>query len=239
MRKGKYGFDAPHVPLLMGAGALVFLVGGVAASVPALVVSGLFLLLSTASYLFTTRVGKFSVWKELLDRLQLRGDEQVLDMGCGRGAVLLMAAEHLPTGQAVGVDLWRRVDQSGNSEQTTLRNATLEGVAERIALHTADMTALPFEHATFDVVLSGLALHNIKPWLERQKGVDEAARVLRPGGRLIIVDIGATKRYARRLEDLGMTGVSHHGLGWRGWFGGPWVSCKLVAATKPEQADHP
>ena len=42
------------------------------------------------------------VWAELLDTLNLRGDERILDLGCGRGAVLLMAAQHLTTGRAVG-----------------------------------------------------------------------------------------------------------------------------------------
>jgi hypothetical protein len=57
-----------------------------------------FLLAITASYLYTTLRGKFVVWGELLDGLGLRGDERILDLGCGRGTVLLMAAQHLTTG---------------------------------------------------------------------------------------------------------------------------------------------
>ena len=49
-------------------------------------------------YLDATRRGKFVVWAQLLDTLGLRGDERILDLGCGRGAVLLMAAERLTTG---------------------------------------------------------------------------------------------------------------------------------------------
>jgi protein-S-isoprenylcysteine O-methyltransferase Ste14 len=56
--------------------------------------------------LYTTLRGKFVVWAELLDKLGLRGDERILDLGCGRGAVLLLAAQHLTTGRAVGVDLF-------------------------------------------------------------------------------------------------------------------------------------
>ena len=79
-----------------------------------------------------TRRGKFVMWAGLLEQLKLRGDERLLDLGCGRGAVLLMAAQHLTTGRAVGVDLWRRVDQSGNSAEATRRNAAAEGVADRV-----------------------------------------------------------------------------------------------------------
>jgi arsenite methyltransferase len=48
---------------------------------------------------------KFEVWARILDGLGLRGDETLLDMGCGRGAVLLTAAKLLPAGRAIGVDL--------------------------------------------------------------------------------------------------------------------------------------
>src|SRR6185369_12911426 len=148
-----------------------------------------FLSLFLAAYLYFTLRGKFVVWAGLLDRLNLRGDERILDMGCGRGAVLLLAAQHLTTGRAVGVDLWRKVDQSGNSLEATQRNAVAEGVADRVELHTADLRALPFEENGFDVVLSNFAIHNISVRAGREKAISEAVRVLRPGGRLLIVDV--------------------------------------------------
>jgi ubiquinone/menaquinone biosynthesis C-methylase UbiE len=139
---------------------------------------GLWLLLNAGTYTYTTRAGKFAVWAELLDRLQLKGDERLLDIGCGRGAVLLMAAQRLPRGRAVGVDVWSATDQSGNAEEVTRRNAALEGVAERIELHTADMRQLPFDDGSFDVVVSSLAIHNVPGAGQRAKALREAARVL-------------------------------------------------------------
>jgi len=120
-------------------------------------------------YLHGTLRGKFVVWAGLLDQLHLRGDERILDLGCGRGAVLLMAAQHLTTGRAVGVDLWRSFDQSGNSLEATRRNAIAEGVADRVELHTANMTALPFADSSFDVVVSSVAIHNISRRADRKK----------------------------------------------------------------------
>ena len=81
-----------------------------------------------------SRRGKFEVWAQLLTGIGLRGDERVLDLGCGRGAVLLTAAKLVPRGTAVGVDIWR-ADQTGNSMQATLANAEAEGVAHGLPEH--------------------------------------------------------------------------------------------------------
>jgi len=146
-RRGSYGIDAPYAPAFLTGLAALYLVLAVVSGRPMYLLALAFTLAVDAAYLYTTLRGKFVVWDELLDRLKLRGDERILDLGCGRGAVLLLAAQHLTTGRAVGVDLWRRVDQSGNSPEATRRNALAEGVADRVELHTADMTALPFELA--------------------------------------------------------------------------------------------
>jgi arsenite methyltransferase len=240
-RRGDYGFDAPYVPALFLLIGLAMLVVGLLSlllwqsrifgSIDLLV--GLYLLLSGASYLYTTRRGKFQVWAELLSGLHLRGDEQILDLGTGRGAVLLMAAAFLQEGKATGVDIWKSRDQSGNAPSATRKNAEREGVAERIELATADLRQLPFADNAFDVVLSSLAIHNIATRAGRSKALDEAVRVLKPGGRLLIADIGETRRYAQHLRDLGMTKVTHHLLDWRFWYGAPWVMTRLVTATKP------
>jgi arsenite methyltransferase len=232
-RRGSYGIDAPYAPafiafMIVGVLVLAIISGKV---LPFLSVAFMSALL--ASYLYTTRRGKFVVWADLLDRLGLRGDERILDMGCGRGAVLMLAAQHLTTGRAVGVDLWRSVDQSGNSAEATQRNATLEGVADRVELHTADMTALPFADNSFDLVVSSLAIHNISGAAGREKAISEAVRVLRPGGRLVIADIRATGQHEAQLAKIGMNDVARRRLGWRFWWGGPWAATRLVTATKP------
>jgi arsenite methyltransferase len=240
-RHGEYGVDAPYVPLTLGGIGLVALLIAIVtlAVFHATIVTiiflfyALFMLLSAASYLYTTRRGKFRVWAELLSAFSLRGDEQVLDIGCGRGAVLLMAAHLLSTGNATGVDLWKTSDQSGNARAVTLHNAAAEGVADRIELLTADMRELPCVDNTFDVVLSSLAIHNIPQASGREQAIAEAVRVLKPGGQLLIVDFRETQHYAAHLQALGMADVTHRTLDWRFWYGGPWAATKMVSAHKP------
>jgi|SRR5438105_945510 len=239
-RKGEYGFDAPYVAVMLAGFGLAWL--AVAAVLtfgfrlpqwgvwPAAVAA--FQLLSLGSFVYTTRRGKFEVWARILQGLHLKGDETVLDMGSGRGAVLLMAAELVANGQAVGLDLWRSGDQSGNTQQAARRNADRESVGSRVRFESGDMSAMPFPDASFDLVLSSLAIHNIEDAAARQKAIDEAVRVLKPGGRLAIADFRATAGYASRLRELGIKDVARRGLGWRMWYGGPWAATTLVTATK-------
>ena len=161
-RRGAYGIDAPYAPAFIAVLFALELALAVILGKVWILLAALFILAILGFYLHGTLRGKFVVWAELLDTLNLRGDERILDMGCGRGAVLLMAAQHLTTGSAVGVDLWRSADQSGNSPEATRRNAIAEGVADRVEVHTGDMTALPFTDGSFDVVVSSLAIHNIR-----------------------------------------------------------------------------
>jgi SAM-dependent methyltransferase len=238
-RKGSYGVDAPYLLPIVGVVFVANLVHGLMSGSLWPLAGATLVAVCAGCGLYTSRRGKFVVWSELLQQLDLRGDERILDLGCGRGAVLLLAAEHLTTGRAVGVDLWRRADQSGNSAEAAQRNAKAEGVADRVEVCTADMTALPFEDSSFDLVISNIALHNVKGRAGCAQAIEEAVRVLRPGGRLMIADLAATDFYRSQLLRLGMLGVSSRGLGWRMWWSGPWLATRLVTATKPAGASLP
>jgi arsenite methyltransferase len=153
--------------------------------------------------------GKIRMRERLLDLIHWRGDEQVLDVGCGRGLMLLGAAARLKTGKAIGIDLWQGEDLSGNSPQATLANARASGFADRVEVKTGDARELPFPNGSFDVVVSTAALHNIYDVGGRERAVREIVRVLKPGGRVVIADLRHTRQYAAILGSCGFTELRH------------------------------
>src|ERR1051326_5332539 len=137
MRRGEYGYDAPYALMIFGSLTVLSGLGAMIAwwrmpthAAVRITLYFVLFLVNTASFFYTTRRGKFLEWERILDRIRLRGDETVLDMGCGRGAVLTAVARRLTTGRVTGIDIWSKTDQSGNASDATLRNASLEGVAD-------------------------------------------------------------------------------------------------------------
>lgn len=177
--------------------------------------SGIPLLLTSLAMYWGSKTGKLKLCDQIIEKMQLQGNEQVLDVGCGRGLFLLGIAKKLSTGRAAGIDLWHARDQSGNAITATEENARREGVAEKVELHTGDMRELPFVDAQFDVVISIWAIHNIANGTGRLQAIKEIARVLKSGGKLVIVDISYIRDYQDALKHLGWSeikviGPSYH-----------------------------
>jgi arsenite methyltransferase len=154
--------------------------------------------------LFYSKVGKLALRERLLDKLPWRGDESVLDVGCGRGLLTVGAASRLSSGSAVGVDVWNRAAISGNRADSVLENAAVEGVQARVEVKHGDARELPFADGAFDVVVSNFVVHEMKSRADRERMMREMARVLKPGGRLAMVDFIFTDEC---VEDLRRFGV--------------------------------
>jgi SAM-dependent methyltransferase len=104
----------------------------------------------------------------------------VVDIGCGAGTDLLLAAMHVgPHGRAIGVDMTEAMRERAR------RGAEACGLAH-VEVRDGDATALPIEAGTVDVVISNGVL-NLVP--DKQAAVAEIYRVLKPGGRVQIADI--------------------------------------------------
>jgi len=166
---------------------------------------GGFLLAEALLMLFYVKVGKFRHRDTMLALHQWRGDEQVLDVGCGRGLLLAGAAKRLSNGgHATGIDIWSNVDMGGNSEAATLRNLELEGVVERCTLLSEGAQAMSFTDASFDLIVSNLCVHNIYDKPTRTRALREIVRVLKPGGVALISDYKLTGEYAAEFTDAGL-----------------------------------
>lgn len=240
---GGYGVDAPWVPWMWlgfavlaawasygfaqwDAGWWSVLLAIVAA------IGAVVYLAGAAFYWHASLRGKFVVWDGLLRDLDAAGLREAADLGCGRGAVAIMTALRLPEVAVTGVDLWRSIDQSGNSPEAAERNAEANGVAGRIRFLTGDLRELPLEGGRFGLVTASLSIHNIPDREGRAAAIREAVRILAPGGRLVIVDISKTREYVAELRRLGLTVDGPTSLGWRVWWTGPWMATSLVTASK-------
>jgi SAM-dependent methyltransferase len=158
---------------------------------------------------WSSKVGKRRERERLLDRIAWSGHERVLDVGCGRGLMLVAAARRLTDGTATGIDIWQSEDLSGNNPGATLENAVREGVRERVEVRTADMRKMPFPDATFDVVVSRAAIHNLYKPADRAKAIAEVARVLKPGAHALIADIRHGAEYTAAFAAHGCRDVRH------------------------------
>ena len=157
--------------------------------------------------LYSSLVRKFKIRDQIINSLNLIGNETILDVGCGRGLLLLGAAKKLTTGKAHGVDIWDQKDLSANSPEAALANALREQVAQRVEVITADVTNLPFPDNSYDAVISMTTLHNIPTPEGREQALKEIIRVLKPEGQLRIFDIFKYKEYLRVLEMLAVKNI--------------------------------
>lgn len=228
MTRPDYGIDAPGLVrgfflggfialLLLLPAALGFWPSGIWGVLLAALLSlcAAYLVGMGCFMVFYSRVSKLRDRERLLDLIPLRGRDHVLDVGCGRGLMVIGAAKRLPDGKAVGIDLWKAEDQSDNRPDAALDNARLEGVAERIEVQTADMRQLPFPDQSFDAVVSHWAVHNLYNAEDRTKALSEMHRVLKPAGHVMLADIEHHAEYAAGFGRLGFTDIQHIGASWR------------------------
>jgi SAM-dependent methyltransferase len=238
---GEYGMDAPGVVRSLSYVALgAFAIMGVAALANMPLLMGVALIVGVAftivalAMVSSSRTGKLRERVRIVDAANLSADDYVLDVGCGRGLLLVEAARRVPDGLAVGVDIWSQVDQSRNVASAPLDNSVIERVEDRVDVVTGDGRRLPYVDGAFDAVVSSMVLHNIPDSVGRARIIREAARVLRPGGQLVVVDMLRTAEYVAVLRALRWSEVSRSRRVWR-----MFPPVRYVTGTKPHPETTP
>src|ERR1700721_1703883 len=167
-----------------------------------------FLLAEGFLFLLYVKVGKSRHRDFMLNLHPWRGDEDVLDVGCGRGLLLAGAAKRIAslngTGHATGIDVWSNVDMGGNSAAATQHNLDLEGVSAICTLISQPAQDMTFPDASFDFVVSNLCLQNIYDKPTRHQALQQIVRVLKPGGVALISDYKRTGEYADEFRKAGL-----------------------------------
>ncbi len=119
--------------------------------------------------------------KSTVKAARLKAGEAVLDVGCGTGDLTLRAARRVGAeGRAVGIDA------SPNMVKIARRKAAKKG--RDVDFRVAPIEDLPFADGEFDAALSSFMIHHLPDDL-KLRGLAEVRRVLKPGGRLVVVDL--------------------------------------------------
>ena len=129
--------------------------------------------------------------KEIVDGTQ----QQILDVACGTGDSTIAIAKAMePGGRVTGIDI------SAGMMEPLMRKAAHEGVHDRIKLLQADALQMPFEADSFHRVTCAFGIRNFE---DRKKGLAEFFRVLKPGGRAVILELGIPdKPFIKTLYDI-------------------------------------
>ena len=127
----------------------------------------------------------------------LHGDEHILVVGCGSGRVAIELAKLLTTGQVTGIDIFEQVNKDGPNRPS--ENARIEGVKNKVTFQYGDATNIPFEDASFDLLTMDNVLHEIEEEELKIQALSEAYRVLKPGGRLVILEWIRNRKMSTRF----------------------------------------
>jgi len=214
MKKIDYGIDAPHVIrnliIFSAIGFLVPLffplikIGQINIQTSGFIGMGFSCGLMAVIMILYSTYGKIKHRDRILNMINWKGNEMVLDVGTGRGLLMIGAAKKLSSGKSIGIDIWNQEDLVKNKMENTMSNVNLEGVIDKVEVKNDNAMKMSFADNTFDVVISNLCLHNIYNADDRRKACNEITRVLKKGGVAVISDFRHMKEYKSNFSKSGL-----------------------------------
>jgi len=177
---------------------------------------------------YASHFGEYATNRVGLDQVAISPDAVVVDVGCGTGAALRHASARVTAGRLVGIDPIPRMIEIAR-ERTADHPA-----AARIAYRVGSAEDLPVDDDSADLVL---AFDSIDHWADRALGLAQVKRILRAGGRFVVVKDGnvagsgeARKALTDELQQAGLAVIEHKDMSGEGVRFGLWV-CEHAASA--------
>lgn len=146
-------------------------------------------------------MGLDRLWRRALARAALEGlgaEPRIADFACGSGDVCIELARACPTAKITGVDFCQQMLEIAAQKIAARR------LAGRIELVEADCSSTPFEAESFDALTISFGFRNFH---DRQKSLSEINRILKPGGRLCILEVSRANRFFEGAQHIFMGSV--------------------------------
>ena len=138
------------------------------------------------------------VHEHLVQHLDWDGKGQLLDIGCGAGALTIRCAKTFPEAQLTGMDYWGA--EWNYAKEQCEQNARAEGVADRIHFEKGDAAHLAYPDESFDAVVSNFVFHEVRTAKDKRDVVREALRVVKKGGVFSLQDMFSQKALYGDME---------------------------------------
>jgi SAM-dependent methyltransferase len=167
-----------------------------------------------ARYVFSPQGGNLQeqVRGLVLSNLDWKGGGQIVDIGCGSGALAIELAKKYKGIRVLGIDSWGK--QWEYSKKVCEKNAEIEGVTTQVTFQKASAAALPFDDESIDVVVSNFVFHEVSGVNDKKELIREALRVVKKGGKFVFQDLflwtriyGASDKLTETVRSWGIKDV--------------------------------